>query len=93
VPDAEHRVVPARVYLTVWAGLILLTGLTVAASYAQLRVAIQVALLIATVKASLVTLYFMHLRYEARAYFIMLLVVLAVYAVFIGGTLGEFMFR
>jgi cytochrome c oxidase subunit IV len=93
VADAEHRVVPVGVYLTVWAGLIVLTGLTVTASYAELHVAVQVALLIATVKASLVLLYFMHLRYEGRAYFIMLLVVLVTYAVFIGGTLTDYLFR
>ena len=91
--SAEHRVVPSRLYVAVWAGLILLTGLTVAASYAELRVAIQVALMIATVKASLVLLYFMHLRYEKRMFFIMLLVVLATYAIFIGGTLGDAVFR
>jgi len=93
VANAEHRVLPIRVYVIVWAGLILLTGLTVAVSYAELHVAIQVALLIATVKASLVLLYFMHLRYEGRMYFLMLLVVLATYAVFIGGTLGDYFFR
>lgn len=91
--DAGHRVVPIRVYLAVWAGLVLLTGLTVTVSYAQLHVAMQVALLIATVKALLVLLYFMHLRYENRAYFVMLLVVLVTYAIFIGGTLGDYLFR
>ena len=91
--EAEQRVVPYRVYVTVWAGLILLTGLTVTVSYAELHVAIQVALMIATVKAALVMLYFMHLRYESRLYFVMLLVVLVTYAVFIGGTLGDYMTR
>jgi cytochrome c oxidase subunit 4 len=93
VADAVHRAVPYRVYFTVWACLILLTGLTVAVSYTALHVAIQVALLIATIKASLVMLYFMHLRYEGRMYFVMLLVVLVIYAVFIGGTLGDYAFR
>ena len=91
--DAAHRALPYRVYLTVWACLILLTGLTVAVSYTTLHVAIQVALLIATTKASLVMLYFMHLRFEGRLYFVMLLVVLGIYAIFIGGTLGDFLFR
>jgi cytochrome c oxidase subunit 4 len=77
----------------VWACLILLTGLTLAVSYTALHVAIQVALLIATTKASLVMLYFMHLRYEGRLYFVMLLVVLGIYAIFIAGTLGDYMFR
>ena len=93
MPDAVHRVLPFRVYLTVWVSLILLTGLTVTVSYAELHVAIQIALMIATVKAALVMLYFMHLRYESRLYFVMLLVVLVTYAIFIGGTVGDFLFR
>ena len=91
--DAVHRVLPYRVYFTVWVCLILLTVLTLAVSYTSLHVAIQVALLIATTKASLVMLYFMHLRYEGRLYFVMLLVVLVTYAVFIGGTVGDYLFR
>jgi cytochrome c oxidase subunit IV len=93
VTETGHPATPVRVYVAVWAGLICLTGLTVAVSYAELHVAIQVALLIATVKASLVMLYFMHLRHEGRLYFIMLLVVLVTYAVFIGGTLGDYFYR
>lgn len=91
--NAEHRILPLRLYVAVWVGLIVLTGLTVTVSYAELHVAIQVALLIATVKASLVLLYFMHLRYENRAFFLMLLVVLFTYAIFIGGTLTDYIFR
>jgi cytochrome c oxidase subunit 4 len=91
--DAAHRILPYRVYVAVWACLILLTGLTVAVSYTTLHVAVQVALLIATTKASLVMLYFMHLRYEGRLYFVMLLVVLVTYVIFIGGTVGDYLFR
>ena len=92
--SAEHRPVPNAVYLAVWAGLIGLTGLTLAVSYIDLAgVGFQTALLIATVKASLVLLYFMHLRYEPRLYFTMVLIVLVTYAVFIILTFSDYAFR
>ena len=57
-----------RVYISVFAALAVLTVVTVAVSYLDLSTsnAIAVALLIATVKASLVALYFMHLITERR---------------------------
>ena len=52
-----------RIYIMVFATLLVLTMVTVAVSYLHLEVhqAITVALLIASIKASLVALFFMHL--------------------------------
>ena len=52
-----------RVYITVFVVLMVLTIITVAISYLHLPVAaaVSVALLVATVKGSLVACYFMHL--------------------------------
>jgi cytochrome c oxidase subunit IV len=59
------HVVEARVLLTVFAALIALTAITVAVSYFNFGAFnLVVALGIATVKAALVALWFMHLRYE-----------------------------
>ena len=57
-----------RVYLTVFVALMVLTLVTVAVSYLDLAVpmAVTVALLIATVKGSLVACYFMHLISEKK---------------------------
>jgi cytochrome c oxidase subunit 4 len=57
-----------RVYVTVFVALMALTLVTVAVSTLHLSVAgaIAVALLIATVKASLVASYFMHLISEKK---------------------------
>src|SRR4051812_11100073 len=57
-----------RVYITVFAALMVLTIVTVAISYLHLPVpiAIGIALLVATVKGSLVACYFMHLISEKR---------------------------
>jgi cytochrome c oxidase subunit 4 len=57
-----------RVYITVFVALMALTLITVAVSYLHLPVpmAVTVALLIATVKGSLVACYFMHLISEKK---------------------------
>jgi cytochrome c oxidase subunit 4 len=57
-----------RTYIMVFVSLMVLTLITVAVSYLHLPVhqAIAVALVIATVKGSLVACYFMHLISEKR---------------------------
>jgi cytochrome c oxidase subunit 4 len=57
-----------RVYITVFVALMALTLVTVAVSYLDLStpMAVGVALLIATVKGSLVACYFMHLISEKK---------------------------
>ncbi len=63
-----------RIYITVFVTLLALTLITVAVSYLHLplRMAVGVALLIATVKGSLVACYFMHLISERRLIFAVL---------------------
>ena len=56
-----------RTYLTVWAVLLVLTAVTVAVSYLNLGLwNAAAALSIASLKAALVALYFMHLRHEIK---------------------------
>ena len=57
-----------RVYVMVFSALAVLTVVTVAISYLHLPTsyAIGIALMVATVKASLVALYFMHLISEEK---------------------------
>ena len=57
-----------RVYVMVFAALAVLTIVTVAISYLDLPTAyaIGIAMVVATVKASLVALYFMHLISEEK---------------------------
>lgn len=66
--SAEEVRKHVRVYLTVFAALAFLTIVTVAVSYFHLPVhtAIIVALIIASVKGSLVAGYFMHLISEEK---------------------------
>ena len=57
-----------KVYVTVFVSLLVLTALTVGVSYVQLGIArnIAVGIFIAAVKASLVMLFFMHLKGERK---------------------------
>ncbi len=59
------HVVPFKVLVAVWGTLLVLTVLTVAATKVELGdFNLWVALGIATLKATLVILYFMHMRYD-----------------------------
>lgn len=64
-----------RTYLVVFAALAALTVVTVVISYIHLPTsqAIALALMVATVKASLVALYFMHLISEKKVIYVMLI--------------------
>ncbi|MFH1568044.1 MAG: cytochrome C oxidase subunit IV family protein [Gemmatimonadota bacterium] len=62
----NHHVVPIRVYLAVAACLFLFTGLTVLAAFVHIgHLNTPLALGIAVLKASLVVLFFMHVRYSS----------------------------
>lgn len=64
---SEH-IVSVRVYITIFMVLLVGTALTVAAAFADFpwRLNTIVALTIATIKATFVVLYFMHVRYSSR---------------------------
>lgn len=65
--DAFTHVVPPVIYYGIWATLMVLTLVTVLASFAELGpFNIVIALLIATIKGTLVVLFFMHLRYSTK---------------------------
>jgi cytochrome c oxidase subunit IV len=65
VQSGANHVVSMQVLTAVFLALVVLTGLTVAAAHVDLGGGnLVLALVIASVKASLVLLYFMHLRYD-----------------------------
>jgi cytochrome c oxidase subunit 4 len=64
---SEHHIVPKRVYALVFATLIALTWVTAWVATVDLGAFnIYVALSIATFKASIVVLFFMHVKYGTR---------------------------
>jgi cytochrome c oxidase subunit IV len=78
----------------VYVALIVLTVVTVLVSYVNLGLLnVVVALLIASVKASLVALFFMHLKSEDRLVWGFALVPIAFLALIILGTLVDTMLR
>jgi len=83
-----------RKCVVVWGALILLTATTIRVSFIELGfLNIVAALGIAFVKSSLVVLYFMHLRYESRAFQLMVLLTLAILAIFIGFIFFDIVYR
>jgi cytochrome c oxidase subunit 4 len=63
----SEAVISRRTYVTVWAALLVLLGATVGAAYINLgRLNVLAALSIASMKALIIGLYFMHLRYSPR---------------------------
>jgi cytochrome c oxidase subunit 4 len=84
------HVVPLPVLLGTLAALLVLTAVTVGATWFDLgNLNLWIALGIATVKASLVILYFMHLRYDRPVNALVLIVALLFVATFIGITLMD----
>jgi len=79
------HVVEVRVLVAVFAALIALTAVTVAVSYFDFgEWNLVVALGVATVKASLVALWFMHLRYDSPIYSVLFFVALVFFGLFLG---------
>ena len=86
----EPHALPASVLVGTAASLIALTVVTVATSRFQLGAFnIVVALAIAGLKASLVALFFMHLKYEGRFQTVVLVFAVFFAVLFIGGVVFD----
>jgi cytochrome c oxidase subunit 4 len=92
--DVQHHVIGPKVYLTILAVLLVLTGVTTGIAFLDLGVFNPIAAVgIACIKAVLVILFFMHLRYSSR---LMMLTVGAgffTFLVLITMTLSDYMSR
>jgi len=79
------HVVPPKLLLTVYGVLLLLTLITVKVTDVELgQFNIWVALLVALIKASVVALYFMHLRWDSPFNALVLIAALFFVCIFIG---------
>ena len=93
-PHGQHHVVPTRIYYAIFAGLMLLTSITVAIAYIDLGPWNTVAaVVIACFKAMIVVLYFMHVKYSTRL--IKLTVIAGLYwmGIIFALTLGDYLTR
>lgn len=81
---------PLMILGAVFAALLVLTFVTVAVTWVDLGpFNVWVALLIAAVKAALVALYFMHLRYDAPFNGLVLLIAFLFVAVFVAAAIDD----
>ena len=64
---SQHHVVPLKVYFAVFGALMVFTAITVGAAYVDMGALNNVVMIaIAVIKATLVVLFFMHVRYSTR---------------------------
>ena len=91
---SEH-IVPVRVYITIFMVLLVGTALTVAAAFVDFpwRLNTIVALTIATIKATFVVLYFMHVRYSSRLIWVIMAAALFWMAILFAFTFSDYMTR
>ncbi|NIS74754.1 MAG: cytochrome-c oxidase [Deltaproteobacteria bacterium] len=81
-------------YFFVWITLLLFTVITVSVSLMQLgKLSVLSALVIASIKATLVLAIFMHLKYEKRLFKVMFFVTIMTLTVFIGMTFFDILYR
>jgi len=93
VAEKPH-VLPDGLFVMVWAALLVLTAITVGGSvFFPGKIGILVAMIVTPVKATLILMYFMHLKYEKKAFTIMFLVAVGILSVFIGLTLFDYLLR
>ena len=92
--EQEKHIVGYGVFVSVWTALLALTGVTIYVAGLHFgRFSTLTAIIIASVKASLVLWFFMHLKYEKRIFKVILLVPIATLAVIIGLTFVDVLFR
>ncbi len=90
----EHHIVTPFQYVLVFGTLLLFTGITVGAAYVELGVLNPiVALAIASFKAVVVILFFMHVKYQSRLVKMTVGAGFFTFLVLIGMTLSDYMSR
>lgn len=92
--EHEHHIVSPKVYVVIFIALLVGTTLTVAASYVNLGVFNPIiALGIACTKATLVVLFFMHVKYGTRLTMLTIGAGLFMFLVLVGMTLSDYISR
>ena len=103
-PHEQHHIVPLWIYFLVFAALMVLTYVTVQVSHVdlgspkvfgdvRLHLNVIVALLIAITKATLVVLFFMHVKYSSRLVQIVVGSSIVWLIILIGITISDYLSR
>jgi cytochrome c oxidase subunit 4 len=91
---SQHHIVSPVIYIIIGASLLVLTGLTVGASFIEMGVFNPiVALAIACLKAVLVVLFFMHVKYSTKLTKLTVFCGLFTFMALIGMTLADYVSR
>ena len=92
--DSNHHIVKYNFYFKILLALLVLTGITVGVTSVELGpLTVAVAIAIASVKATLVLLFFMHLKFDKKVFAIMVVAVLFVFIVLMVITFLDYYFR
>ena len=92
--DHHSHSISTGTNIIIWIGLLILTFLSVEASFAEFKwFAVGVALFIATAKSLIVAIYFMHLKFDNKILAVMVAVTVMVFLTFIILTFFDYGFR
>ena len=92
--ESQHHIVSPVVYVIIGGTLLVLTGVTVGASYLELGIFNPiVAIAIACIKAVLVVLFFMHVKYSSKLTKLTVFCGLFTFLALIGMTLSDYFSR
>ena len=92
--ENNRHIVSTKTFFLVWIALLILTGLTITAAHMHMGAWSMLAnILIASIKASLVLWFFMHLKYEGRLFRWMIFIPIATISIIIGLTFFDIWYR
>ncbi len=90
----NHTVVKYKLHILVLIGLLIMTGISVAVTQIDLGVlTVTIALVLATIKATLVLTFFMHLKFDNRFFAIMAIAVILLIGIVIFVTFLDYLYR
>lgn len=91
---SETHIVPYKLYLSILSGLILLTLISVGVTYIELaNLTVFTAILLASVKSTLVLIYFMHLKFDNKLIQILVAAVFVIVALVLFITFLDYNYR
>lgn len=92
--EHEHHITPPGVYIVIFLSLLVFTALTVGASYIEMGIFNPVvALAIGVIKATLVVLFFMGVKYSTKLTKLTVFAGLFTFMALIGMTLADYFSR
>ena len=92
--EHTHHIAPKGLYYAIFVALMVLTALTVGVTYVDLGQAnLLVAMGIAVLKATLVVLYFMHVRWSPRLVQVTFATSFLFFGILVAFTLGDYFSR